>query len=141
MATKWNKKILFILYGEHKTTKSMIAKRLERLGYIDRNSSFTELDHSKAPDAPAWKKGNGVSAVVDVTDILDPRATAEMVRKKFAPTFDVVLTLEVRNTTSLLTLTNDEFRAEVDYGISLSDSSVDEDERLQLFLNRRKKVA
>lgn len=133
-------KILFVLYGEEQRHRGLIANRVIKLGYVNKSHVYTDISYEKDTHSLAWKKSNGVSALVEVTDLIDPETKSVQIRQKLSLNFDIVLPLHVKSDTSLIKIDDDTFRQEIEYGVSLSNPRVSEEEKIRLLLSRKKKL-
>ncbi|WP_396190437.1 hypothetical protein [Flavobacterium sp.] len=139
MSLNDKKKILFVLFGEHQLPKKLIIQRIQKLKYVEKDHVFEDVNPDKPPVHPVWVKGNGINGIVDIKDPLDPVTKANQIRKKFTGLFQAVMTLHVTPKTGMLTVSDDCFREEIEYGISVSDITVSEEDRLEIMLNHRRK--
>lgn len=140
--TSWVKrKVLFVLVGEDEKIKSLVIQRLRKLGYVNHDNVFTDINYDKSPQLPVWKKDSPGNALINVTDLIDPNAKSDQIKKKFTSSFNAVMVVSLRRDTKIPFVKDDELREQIEYGISLSDSTVSSEERLNLFLSRRRKIA
>lgn len=140
MSTK-DRKVLFVLIGEDEKIKGLVTQRLQKLGYVSRDNVFTDINYDKSSQLPVWKKDTPGNALINVTDLIDPNAKSDQIKKKFTNSFNAVMAVSLRSDTKIPFLKEDELREQIEYGISLSDTTVSSEERLNLFLSRRRKIA
>lgn len=137
-----DKKVLFILFGGHKRVNDSVALRLGKLGYLDRKHVFTDLEYEKSSQLTCWKKENKDSALITITDMVDPGVKAIKIKEKFDKVFDVVLPVELEPSPSFLLMKDDDFRDRVNDGIHYTaamKNAASEEERLEIYAARRKK--
>lgn len=135
------RKVLFVLVGEDEKLKGLVIQRLQKLKYVSRDNVFTDINYDKSSQLPVWKKDNSINGLVNVTDLIDPNAKSDQIKKKFTGVFNAVMVVSIRPGSQIPFVKDDELREQIEYGISLSDATVPSEERLNLFLNRRRKLA
>lgn len=135
------RKVLFVLVGEDEKLKGLVIQRLQKLKYVSRDNVFTDINYDKSSQLPVWKKDNSINGLVNVTDLIDPNAKSDQIKKKFTGVFNAVMVVVIRPGSQIPFVKDDELREQIEYGISLSDATVPSEERLNLFLSRRRKLA
>lgn len=135
------RKVLFVLVGEDEKIKGLVIQRLQKLGYVSRDNVFTDINYDKSSQLPIWKKDSPDNVLINVTDLIDPNVKSEQIKKKFTSSFNAVMVVGLNRDTKIPFIKDDELREQIEYGISLSDSSFSSEERLNLFLSRRRKIA
>lgn len=134
------RKVLFVLVGEDEKLKALVIQRLQKLSYVNRDNVFTDINYDKSTQLPVWNKGNSVNGLINVTDLIDPSVKSDQIKKKFTGMFNAVMVVVIRPGSQIPFVKDDELREQIDYGISLSDTTVPSEERLNLFLSRRRKL-
>lgn len=135
------RKVLFVLVGEDEKLKGLVIQRLQKLKYVSRDNVFTDINYDKSSQLPVWKKDNSINGLINVTDLIDPNAKSDQIKKKFTGMFNAVMVVIIRPGSQIPFVKDDELREQIEYGISLSDATVPSEERLNLFLSRRRKLA
>lgn len=135
------RKVLFVLVGEDEKLKALVIQRLQKLKYVSRDNVFTDINYDKSSQLPVWKKDNSINGLINVTDLIDPSAKSDQIKKKFTGMFNAVMVVAIRPGSQIPFVKDDELREQIEYGISLSDTTVPSEERLNLFLSRRRKLA
>lgn len=135
------RKVLFVLVGEDEKLKGLVIQRLQKLKYVSRDNVFTDINYDKSSQLPVWKKDNSINGLINVTDLIDPNAKSDQIKKKFTGMFNAVMVVVIRPGSQIPFVKDDELREQIEYGISLSDATVPSEERLNLFLSRRRKLA
>lgn len=135
------RKVLFVLVGEDEKLKGLVIQRLQKLKYVSRDNVFTDINYDKSSQLPVWKKDNSINGLINVTDLIEPNAKSDQIKKKFTGMFNAVMVVVIRPGSQIPFVKDNELREQIEYGISLSDSTVPSEERLNLFLSRRRKLA
>lgn len=141
MSSVKKKKVLFVVHGPLQKVKDLTIQRLQKLGYLEKANVFTDINYEKSSHQSVWKKDDPSNALIDVTTQIDTEVKAEQIKKKFLATFTSVVIVELPRTATVFTVNDDDLRSQIEYGIALSDTSVSEEDRMNLFLSRRKKYA
>lgn len=135
------RKVLFVLVGEDEKLKGLVIQRLQKLKYVSRDNVFTDINYDKSSQLPVWKKDNSINGLINVTDLIEPNAKSDQIKKKFTGMFNAVMVVVIRPGSQIPFVKDNELREQIEYGISLSDTTVPSEERLNLFLSRRRKLA
>lgn len=131
-------KVLFLLSGEENKIKEALILRLEKLGYVKRDAVYTDLSYDKSTHDVLRKSDHVANAVIKVTDFINPQAKISQIRSKLKDIFTSIVDLELGPSSSILLVSNDELRSNIDFGITLSDRTISEEEKTRLLVNRRK---